>query len=285
MSRFLLPLLLAAASAAAADDAKRTPVGRAVEALIAEADLVPMPAPSEGYLFAAAEGGIMGWGSFRLDLWLPALDGNLSDQAGGSVEVTTELGLDSTEVIVVPRMLLSMGRIGLLVDAYRFQTEGNGTITGTFTFGGIDFTVNENVQSDLDITNIRGLMTVAVIDNDVLRISLMGGISYYDFNVTVTGQLSGTGSVSAPVPVPLLGVLGQAKFGPLLLEVEVSGLTAAYGDFDISYLDVQASVGFQFLKIVAVRAGYRLVSIDGTIEGYSVDGVLDGFFVGGSVNF
>ncbi len=38
-------------------------------------------------------------------------------------------------------------------------------------------------------------------------------------------------------------------------------------------------------KIVAVRAGYRLVAIDGTIEGFNVDGTLDGFFVGASVNF
>ena len=91
--------------------------------------------------------------------------------------------------------------------------------------------------------------------------------------------------MSAPVPVPALGVLGQAKFGPVLLEVEVSGLTASYGDFDINYIDAQASVGVQFLKIVAVRAGYRMVWIDGTIEGYSVDGLLDGFFVGASLNF
>jgi len=73
MSRFLLPLLLAAASAAAADDARKTPVGRAVEAYIAEADLVPMPAASETWLSAAAQGGVMGWGNFRLDVWLRLL--------------------------------------------------------------------------------------------------------------------------------------------------------------------------------------------------------------------
>jgi len=124
-----------------------------------------------------------------------------------------------------------------------------------------------------------------VVNTDVLRISLLGGITYYEFDVTVTGQLSGTASIVAQVPAPLVGVLGQAKFGSLLLEVEASGLTFAAGDYDVSYLDFQVSVGFQFLKIVAVRAGYRLVSIDGTIEGFDVDGTLDGFFVGASVNF
>lgn len=285
MSRFLLPLLLAAATASAAGDAaRRTPVGRAVEDYIAEADLVPMPAPSGTFLSAPAQGGVIGWGSFRLDVWFPSLDGTMSDEGSGSMD-TSDLGIGDTEVVAVPRALLSLGRFGLLIDAFRFQTEGDGTITGTFTFGGIDFTVNEDVHTDVDITNIRGLTTFAVVDTEVLRISLLAGISYYDFNITVTGQLSGSGSVTAPVPVPLAGVLGQAKFGAVLLEVEVSGLTFAYGDYDISYLDVQASVGATFLKIVAVRAGYRLVMIDGTIEGFDVDGVLDGFFVGASVNF
>jgi hypothetical protein len=283
MSRFLLVLLIAAASASAAGE--KTPVGRAVEAYLAEGDLMALPAPSAStYLSAAAQGGVMGWGSFRLDVWAPSLDGNLSDDGGNSAS-SSELGLDDTEVIVVPRVLLSMGGVGLLIDTYRFQTEGNGTVTGTFTFGGIDFTVNENVQSDLDMTNIRGLMTLPVVNTDFLRISLLGGISYYDFNVTVTGALSGTASVTAPVPLPIVGVLGQAKFGPVLLEAEISGLTFAYGDYDINYLDMQLSVGVQFLKIVALRAGYRLVSIDGTIEGLGVDGTLDGFFVGASVNF
>ncbi len=285
MSRMLIPLLLAAATASAAGDAaRRTPVGRAVEAYIADADLVPMPAPSGTFLSAAAQGGVMGWGSFRLDVWLPALDGTISDDGGGSMD-TSALGIEDTEVVVVPRALLSLGGVGLLIDAYRFQTEGDGTITGTFTFGGIVFTVAEDVHTEVDITNVRGLLTLPIVNTDVLRISLLGGISYYDFNVTVTGSTSGSGSVTAPVPLPLAGVLGQAKFGPLLLELEVSGLTFAAGDYDVNYLDIQASVGFQFLKIVAVRAGYRLVAIDGTIEGFHVDGTIDGFFVGASVNF
>ncbi len=284
MSRFLLALLLASAAASAAGDARKTPLGREVEAYVADAELVPMRAPSDAFLSAAAQGGVMGWGSFRLDVWLPSLSGNMSDDSGNTMDAQ-ELGIDDPEVVAVPRALLSLGGVGLLIDAYRFQTEGDGTVTGTFNFGGVIFTLNEDVHTDVDITNIRGLLTVPVFSTPVLRISLLGGISYYDFNVTVTGDVSGTGSVTAPVPVPLVGVLGQGKFGPLLLELEVSGLTANYGDFDISYLDVQASVGVQFLKIVAVRAGYRLVAIDGTIEGLAVDGVLDGFFIGASLNF
>jgi len=285
MSRFLLALLLGAATAFAAGDSRKTPVGREVDAYVAEAELVPIPAPSDTFFSAAAQGGVMGWGSFRLDVWLPSLSGTEISDNGGTTMNADDLGVADTEVVAVPRALLSLGGVGLLVDAYRFQTEGDGTVTGTFNFGGVIFTLNEDVHTDVDITNIRGLLTVPVFSTPVLRISLLGGISYYDFNVTVTGETSGTGSVTAPVPVPLVGVLGQAKFGPLLLELEVSGLTANYGDFDISYLDIQGSVGVQFLKIVAVRAGYRLVAIDGTIEGLTVDGTLDGFFIGASLNF
>lgn len=283
MSRLLLPLLLAAVPAFAGG-APKTPVGRAVENYLADAPLVPLPATSDAYLNAAAQGGVMGWASLRLDVWFPSLDGDLNDVSGNTASLE-DLGIEDTEVVVVPRALLSFGGVGLLIDAWKFETDGNGTINDTFTFGGIDFTVSENVQTDVDIMNVRGLMTLPIVSTDFLRISLLGGISYYDFNVTVTGETSGTGSVTAPVPVPLAGILGQAKLGPFLLEVEVSGLTFDYGDYDISYLDLQASVGITLFKIVAVRAGYRLVSIDGTIEGYSVDGTLDGFFVGASLNF
>ncbi len=284
MSRLLLPLLLVAAPAFAAGGASKTPVSRAVEAYLADGPLLPMPATSDAYLSAAAQGGVMGWASLRLDVWFPSLDGDLNDEAGNSASLG-DLGIEDTEVVLVPRALLSFGGVGLLIDAWKFETDGNGTINDTFTFGGIDFTVSENVQTDVDIMNVRGLMTLPIVHTDFLRISLLGGISYYDFNVTVTGETSGTGSVTAPVPVPLAGILGQAKFGPLLLEVEVSGLTFDYGDYDINYLDLQASVGITVFKIVALRAGYRLVAIDGTIEGYSIDGTLDGFFVGASLNF
>lgn len=284
MSRLIVPLLLAATSAFAAPDPRSTPVGREVEAYLSEVELVPAPAVTDEFLSAAAQGGVMGWGSFRLDIWFPALDGDLNDADGNHIGLS-DLALDGTEVTVVPRALLSLGGVGLLLDGYYFQTSGDATISETFTIGGVDFTVNEDVHSDVDITNLRGLLTVPVVSTDFLRISLLGGISYYDFRVTVTGETSGTGSLYAPVPVPLIGVLGQAKLGPLLLEAEISGLTFDYGDYNLDYLDFQVSVGISFLKIVAVRAGYRLVYFTGTIEGFDIDATLDGFFVGGSLNF
>ncbi|HEX5136887.1 MAG TPA: hypothetical protein VFY93_07950 [Planctomycetota bacterium] len=282
MSRIVLLLLAAAAPAFAAGEGP-TPLERDVEALLAGTPLVAMPRTEGGYLSAAASGGLLGT-SLRLDVWLPALTGDLEDDAGNSASLS-DLNVDGTEVVLVPRAFVSLGGVGFLVDAWRFQTEGDGTINDTFTFGGVDFVVSEDVHTDVDITNVRGLLTLPIVSTDFVKIALLGGISYYDFNVTVTGATSGSGSVSTPVPVPLAGVLGQAKLGPLLLEVEVSGLTFDYGDYNIDYLDVQASVGMTVFKILAVRAGYRLVHIDGTIEGYNVDGTLDGFFIGASLNF
>jgi hypothetical protein len=282
MSRIALLLILAAAPAFAAGGGP-TPLEREVETLLAETPLVAMPRTEGNYLSAAASGGLLGT-SLRLDVWAPSLSGHIYDDAGNNASLG-DLGLDSTEVVLVPRALLSLGGVGFIFDGWQFKTSGDGIIDQTFTFGGIDFTVNEEVHSDVDITNIRGIFMVPVISTDFLRIALLGGISYYDFNATVTGALSGTGSVHAPVPVPILGVLGQAKLGPLLVEAEFSGLTFDYGDYNIDYLDFQVSVGMTVFKILAVRAGYRMVYINGTIEGYDVDMTLDGFFIGGSLNF
>jgi len=282
MSRIVLLLILAAAPAFAADGV-RTPLERDVETLLAETPLQPLDLKPREYLSAAASGGLLGT-SLRLDVWFPSLSGHIYDDTGSNASLS-DLGLDSTETVLAPRAILSLGGVGVLVDAWRFQTDGDGTLNRTFTFGGIDFTVNEQVHSDVDITNLRGLLMVPIVSTPLFRIALLGGISYYDFHVTVTGALSGTGSVTAPVPVPLVGAIGQAKIGPLLLEAELSGLTFNYGDYNIDYLDLQVSVGLTVFKILAVRAGYRMVYINGTIEGYDVDVTLDGFFIGGSLNF
>jgi hypothetical protein len=279
MSRFLASLLLLAAAAAAREDPRRTPAGREVEGYLAESAGIPLLSAA-----ANAQGG-SGWASLRLDAWFPALDGTIDDEGGGQINVTNDLGLDNNELALVPRVLLSLGRVGFLFDMYRFKSEGNGTLTATVDFGGVTFQFNENVVSDVDILNVRTLMTIRVWKSEPFQLTLLAGFSYYDLEVVMQGTVSGTGRAAAQLPVPLLGVLCQGRIGRFLLEAEVSGLAADYEDFDVTYLDVQASVGFTFLKVVAVRVGYRITSLDGTVDEFDMDGTLDGFFVGAAVNF
>jgi len=284
--RFLPVLLLATSFAAASDlDVRRTPAGRAVDGYLAEAAAEPLPLQPDSRLSAAAQGGVWGWASLRFDLWYPAVDGNIQDNGGGLIDLAGELAVDDNEFAYVPRALVSLGGVGVLVDAFLFETEGNGTLTASVTIGGVTFNASEPVATDFDLNNVRGFLTVPVVKTEFLQIMLLGGISYYDVHVTMTGNISGSGTFAAQVPVPVIGVLGQAKFGPVLFEVEVSGLTVSYDVYGLDYLDIQASVGFTFLKVVAVRAGYRYVALNGTIDDVDIDITLDGFFIGGSVNF
>jgi len=284
--RLLTVLLLAASFAAAADnDLRRSPAGRAVDAYLQEAAAEPAPIGSDTRLSAAAQGGVWGWASLRLDLWYPAVDGSVDDAGGGPIDLAGELAIDDNEFAYVPRVLLSAGGVGTLIDAFLFETEGSGALTASVTIGGVTFNASEAVATDFDLNNVRGFLTVPVVKTDFLQIMLLGGLSYYDLHITMTGNVSGSATFAAQVPVPVIGVLGQAKFGPVLLEVEVSGLTISYDVYGLDYLDIQASVGFTFLKIVAVRAGYRYVALNGSIDDVDIDLTLDGFFIGGSVNF
>jgi hypothetical protein len=303
MTRLLAALLALAPLAAAAEPG--TPAGRAVEAYLARAEpapfalatemgleppaareeLKPLPPPQDAWLFAAAEAGGYAWASLRLDVWFPAIDGTASDDNGGQLDVSEDLGLESNEATVVPRAFLSLGGISLILDGYLFTAEGNSTLTRTFTLGGVTFQVNEDVVSEVRLENLRGIMSISVIGTSFLRVSLLGGISYYDVNLTVTSQTAGTGTVTAPVPVPIIGVLGQARIGHFLFEFEMSGLSVDYADINVNYLDLQASVGFMLFKVLAVRAGYRYVLLDGTVDTIDIDATIDGFFVGGTVNF
>jgi hypothetical protein len=281
----LLVALLALASVAAAADAPATPAARAVESYLGTAELRPMPAPTDAWLFAAAEAGGYGWASLRLDVWFPAIDGTFNDGNGGEIDADADLGLGGNEATIVPRAFLSLGGVAMILDGFEFSAHGESTFTRTITFGGVTFQVNEDVVTDVEMTSLRGLFAVSIVGTSFLRVSLLGGISYYDLNLTIQSQTTGEGSVSVPVPVPVIGVLGQARLSRVLFELEVSGLAVDYGDIDASYLNVQASVGVMFFKVLAVRAGYRFVMLDGTLEDVAIDATLDGFFVGGTLNF
>jgi hypothetical protein len=105
------------------------------------------------------------------------------------------------------------------------------------------------------------------------------------FDGRLEGDSSGTATESAIVPIPVLGILARAKIGPVLLELDVTGLVIDYGEIRGTTFDARFSVGYTFLKVVAVRAGFRIVTIDGEAEDIDIDARLSGFFVGASVQF
>ena len=283
MRAFVSLLLLAAAAAAAPGGEAPSPLVTAVEAYVRDAEMRGFETAAP-FVRAPAAGGAVGWLHLRVSYWYPSIDGEIAS-GGDRLDFRDDLGLDDNEGTVVPEVLLSIGSLGVRFDAFFLEFDGQSTITRPFTFGGVVFLVNEDVTSHVEINHLRLLGTFPVVRSDFLELRVQGGLQVFDIDGTVEGSTSGTSRASGTIPIPVVGVLAQIKVSRILLELDVAGLSIEYGDVEGTVLDARASVGVTVLKIVAVRAGYRVVFFDGSADDVTLDATLEGFFVGASISF
>jgi opacity protein-like surface antigen len=275
-------LLLAAWAAAGTRLAPATPTSEpsprelAVDRFVEDAR-APM-------VLAPASGGLLGWIALRVDAWYPRLDGHFSD-TGGDIIDAAELNLDTNTWGPGAELTLTPSRFFFRFDFYQVSFEGDTTLSRTFTFGGISFTINEDVNARVRVDNYRFLSGFAVVKTAPFRLYVLLGLGYYHLEGRVAGNVSGSAEQSLDVPAPLIGVLAQAKLTRFLFELEVSGLSVSYSDVGADYIDVKASVGITLFKVAMVRAGYRYVLINAHVSDFDADMTLDGFFVGAGVQF
>ena len=284
-------LFLAASTGFASADEPEERLTRAltIDELLSDAEftrLQPAPAGADRRpLLAAAGGGIGGWFIPELYFWFPTLRGQIWTNPDYKIDLDSDLGLDDTQVAVLPQLQFSVWRLGLRFTGYRVDFAGAGTIPGPFEFGGVQFQPGENVLSDLSIDNYKVTLLFAIVNLPFLAVYAEGGVSYFGIESTITGQTSGPATESADLPIPVVGVLAQAHVGRWLFELEVDGLSVTVSDTDVDLLEVQASVGFTFFKLFAVHVGYRYTALAGTDGSLSLDSTLDGFYLGASFRF
>ncbi|MHC4134814.1 MAG: porin family protein [Planctomycetota bacterium] len=282
MRCFTSLLLLAAWAAAetglipAAPAREPSPAEVAVESFVRDT--------REPMVLAPASGGLLGWIAVRADAWYPRLDGEFSS-SGGDIIDAAELNLDTNAWGPAAEVALTPGRFFFRFDFYQVRFEGDSTLSRTFSFGGITFTINEDVEARVRIDSYRFLSGFAVVKTAPFRLYVLLGLGYYHLEGRVVGSVSGAAEESLDIPVPLLGLLAQAKVTRFLFEVEVSGLTVSFSDVGADYVDVKASVGVTLFKVATLRAGYRYVLCSGHASDFEMDVTLDGFFVGAGVQF
>jgi hypothetical protein len=281
--RCLLSLLLLAALAAA--ETGLTPAAPAREPSPREVAVESFVRDTrEPMVLAPASGGLLGWIAVRADAWYPRLDGKFSS-LGGDIVDTAELNLDTNAWGPAAEVTLTPGRFFFRFDFYTVRFEGDSSLSRTFSFGGISFTINEDVNARVRIDNFRFLSGFAVVKTAPFRLYVLLGLGYYHLEGRVVGSQSGEAEESLDIPAPLIGLLAQAKVSRFVFEVEVSGLTVSFSDVGADYIDIKASVGIQFLKVAMARVGYRYVLLNAHVSDFDVDVRLDGFFVGAGVQF
>jgi len=246
--------------------------------------LRPLELPAGEALAAPATGGVFGWFVGQVNLWLPSLSGHLAS-SGDGLDFESDLGINDTETVILPVIQLSFASLGLRLSGFLAEFSGDNRISRTFSFGGLSFDVDEQVRSEVQIQNLRAVFYYSIFKTGMLHIALEGGISYFHLEGLLVGESSGTAREETDLPIPVFGVLARGKFGRVMAELEVSGFTIDISDVEGTLIDVQVSVGMTVFKVVAVRAGYRLIVVDGMADGFDFDATLSGFFVGASVQF
>ena len=238
-----------------------------------------------GMMASAAAGGVKGWLSVRALAWYPSLKGTGNDDGGGEFDLESDLGLGDNELVLVPQVTFDFWIFGYRMDYFNFESSGEGTLQRTFTFGGQEFTIGEDIVSDVKLQKFRSLGLISFFDTDFLRIAAILGFDYVEYEATITGALSGTSTIDGTLPYPVVGLLVQVRISDFLLEAEASGFYIDYSGVSATAIDFTVSAAWSFLKFGEARVGYRFVSIDGTIDDTSLDIRLDGFFVAVGVTF
>jgi len=237
-----------------------------------------------GLLLAPAEGGVFGLISVQLHAWYPELDGKLTTD-GNIIDSGVDLALDDNELTAMPVVTIDILFFGFRLDGYSLKFTGTNQLNRSFTINGTTFQVNERVDSSIRIDNFRFMTVFTIVKAGPVKFALDLGVNTLFVDGTFTGENAGTASRSETLPVPVVGFIVNAKAGPVLFELDVSGMHATYNGDGGTLIDARFMVGFSFLKIVSVHIGYRHVFVDAAIDDWSIDVRLSGFFIGIALSF
>ncbi len=183
------------------------------------------------------------------------------------------------------RVFVSSGGWRVNVSGFQFEESGVGTLSQNF--GGIS--AGANVQSDVDLLNVKGSVTYDLLDFSVFRLSPGVSLDYFDVQMRVDDGIGNFEEVDYQAPVPMAFVQVEADAGPFSIVAEVGGLSIDLPDAKGQFWDAEAMLRFNPAPMVELFAGYRFIRLDslGNADGldFDTDLQLHGWFAGGGVNF
>jgi outer membrane protein len=172
----------------------------------------------------------------------------------------------------------------------QLEAQGQGTVVGTFEFGGVDFTTTAGLNTDIDLTNTDYILYYEILDNDLITIDIGLNAKHIDGSLDVVSDEDPpqTANETFDGYVPML--YGNVEIGlPFTgLGVFAEGSFLSVGDHSLH--DYQAGIQYTFIENLAIdmtiQAGYRSVKLElDDIDGVSTNLEFDGAFVGLEVHF
>lgn len=203
--------------------------------------------------------------SFKAGYQLLSPAGSIAGTVNGvgqKIDVRRDLDLDDSSGLT-GEVALQWGNSRLAFNYLPISFSGTGTLKVDGTFKGQTFSVNDRVNSKLDIALYDISYTYFMLNFDDLPARLQLGVELAVKiadaevmlrNLGTTGILLFEEKESALVPIPTIGVRGRVALADFIGLVGRIG----YMEYDTNhFLDAEAQVEFSPLPFLGIYAGYR----------------------------
>jgi len=208
-------------------------------------------------MFAAVPSAAMDLG-VRAYYWMPGLDGDMNYDSGDKLDLEDDLGIDKESYPVVD-IFAGFGNHHLLFTYYKADYSGREKLKDTIEFGGTEFPVGANVDSELEYTVMDFAYQWDAIDlENVLAgtsLGLVGKVKYMDIT---SAKLEGGGEreeVDVSGPIPMLGA--NLHVGILADIIEARFQVTGMGYSGNSVVEYFGDISYTPFPFVGIHAGYR----------------------------
>jgi hypothetical protein len=223
----------------------------------------------------------------------PSLHGDVGLSTSVTTDVNTinlasELGLGSREVVPYLRGELAVGGIDAALSGFRTKESGHGTVTADFG----DITAGSTVDTKLDLGLVHAHVAFDLFETEWLTVGAGLAADYVDLSLDAYDPvfvLNESIDVRQVVPLAFARTSVHLPAVPVDLEVSLGAITGSYRQIDGTVVDFEAMLHGRIGGPVSLFGGYRYVHFDikGTSNSQAYDGnvVLSGFMLGASIRF
>ncbi|VAX00027.1 hypothetical protein MNBD_GAMMA22-1095 [hydrothermal vent metagenome] len=163
------------------------------------------------------------------------------------------------------------------------RAKGSNKLTKSLAFNGVNYSFNENVDSELNLDHIEATLYWKFINHSDLRVDL--GFTLKDFSggVALTGDVSGNAQteLSEIVPLLYLGIETDLPLTALTIGFNASLLQIEQG----SLSDLLLFIRLEPFKYVGIEAGYRNFQINVDTNEIKTQVNISGLYLSGFLYF